>query len=418
MKGLFKVFLALVTLSGAALSLTVTEGSVFGYNTWEISWADNVGSERTASYIRSGGHAGTIKRFTYYVGSELKEIVPGRPDSDPYNGGFGATVHHSSNSHHVEGNNAIVFQSTSMLCIEHSATIDGAHETVTYIFRDGQDYFQWANTIDARAGTENGDSRGPYCTIKWNVTGNRAQGVEYAAAKYFSQPVYNEGWTFTGDATRDVPYCMEWGDGLEVGYVQSQTFNQQVSGNYAWSASRNLPESGSRIDWNYSDAEDNDPWMFDYQMNFYDNWAKITWGTPWGTMNNSSGALNLGFMKNGWAQYSLSIIFDAQSQNGIRRVLEENRAVHSGSVSLSASTGTVKTQGPVGTVNPALQTLSPAGYDHNYRAWWLVADNSAVAADLTVGGSTPLVNPTFRIEGMEAAPEAVSHNGSALTQGD
>ena len=49
---------------------------------------------------------------------------------------------------------------------------------------------------------------------------------------------------------------------------------------------------------------------------------------------------------------------------GVKRVRDENRIIHNGNVSLSAIKGSVVTTGPVGTVNPALQTLSPQGFDH------------------------------------------------------
>ncbi|MFL5727951.1 MAG: T9SS type A sorting domain-containing protein, partial [Cytophagaceae bacterium] len=121
--------------------------------------------------------------------------------------------------------------------------------------------------------------------------------------------------------------------------------------------------------------------------------------------------------KNGWGQYSVSVVLDAMSEAGVKRVRDENRAIQNGSVSLTANTGSIVTTGPVGTVNPATQTLSPAGYDHNYRTWWVNADASGnTDITMTVTGAT-LQNPTFRIKSSGSLPTSVKYNSTLLTDG-
>ena len=56
---------------------------------------------------------------------------------------------------------------------------------------------------------------------------------------------------------------------------------------------------------------------------------------PYGYMNggnhvNNGGAGMMSGTKNGWGQYSLSIIFDAMSEDGVKRVRNENSSIHNG----------------------------------------------------------------------------------------
>jgi hypothetical protein len=132
---------------------------------------------------------------------------------------------------------------------------------------------------------------------------------------------------------------------------------------------------------------------------------------PYGYMEGQAGSGT----KNGWGQYSLSIMFNAQSAGGVQRLQNENLAIHGGKVTLTASQGSIVTTGPVGTKNTATQTLSPAGYDHNYRAWWLQA-NASQQAQITMNvTSGSLVNPTFRVKGLTQLPALVKYNGTTLT---
>jgi hypothetical protein len=274
---------------------------------------------------------------------------------------------------------------------------------------DGHDYFQWAQTDDCTNGTGGGDTRGPYATICWNETCDQAEGVEYGAKRYFSQPVFNGAWTL--DGLCDIPFCREWGEGLEIGYVATQHFTQQLAGCPGPAASDGLPTSGSTITWDEIPS-------LDYQMCYYDNWLKITWGLPYGYMMG----LRQAGCKNRWGQYSLSIVLDSRTEDGVMRVRDENRIIHAGKVAMGATTGAVRTTGSVGTMNPALQTLSPSGYDHNFRTWWAEANGGTVDLTFDVAGSggdtvTALQNPTFRIAYLASAPTSVSLNSQALTEG-
>jgi hypothetical protein len=220
-------------------------------------------------------------------------------------------------------------------------------------------------------------------------------------------------WIFGG--TCDIPYVWEWANAREIGYVATQTYSQQAVGNETWGASLNFGDtaSGATIDPN------NDSWEFDFQMNFYDEWMKITWGMPWGYMNNGDNWANSvpNCVKNGWGEYSLSVIMDSKSDSGVMRIRDENRATQTGKVAFSANTGTIRISGPVGTANPDTQNLVPAGFDHNYRAWWITAAANTALCSLNVTAARPLVNPTFRISAMSALPGVVSHNGATLTSG-
>ena len=101
-------------------------------------------------------------------------VIPGTPDDDPLNSGFGSSRHH------------------------------GAVETITYTFRGGQDYFQWAETIGSAAGAKAGT---PAARIAPSV------GMEPAGRRKASST-----------------YAWEWANNREIGHVATQTFTQQNQG--------------------------------------------------------------------------------------------------------------------------------------------------------------------------------------------
>jgi hypothetical protein len=69
--------------------------------------------------------------------------------------------------------------------------------------------------------------------------------------------------------------------------------------------------------------------------------------------------------------------------------------------SLSASTGTVKANGPAGVGSAASATITyvPSGYDPTYATWEIAALTNAVNATLTPAANAPLDHPVFVIDG-------------------
>ncbi|MFN3404300.1 MAG: T9SS type A sorting domain-containing protein [Cytophagaceae bacterium] len=411
----FKLSIAVVLffMSGISYALSIKDSVVYGRNVYVIDWLDNYGKPRKFCLVKDShqDYVGITQYMQYYDGNTKVTVTTPFIDGGAINGGFGTTVHHvnpTPNQHRATSGHvlSLVFQGPHHAVFNWTQTIGGAVITVTYTFMDGQDYFQWQNTTDATNGTLNGDSRGPYCTMNWDgVDFSQVEGQEYAAKRYFSQPSYNGAWTLDGNV--DIPYVRQWDNNREIGYVQTQTFDQQLAGNPTWGGSLNLGTSGSTV-------ADEDVWKFDYQMNFYDKAKKITWGLPYGWLKGDASAGT----KNKWGQYSLSVILDGKNTGGVLRVRDENRAIHNGSVILTAVAGSVVTAGPVGTVNPATQTLSPAGYDHNYRTWWVVADGTGnLDLNMNVNGGSVLQNPTFRVKGMTGLPSSVKFNNTTLVAG-
>jgi hypothetical protein len=417
MRRVIAIFAFCVLGSAAAgWGLTVKDTAIYGRPNHLITWTDQAGKERKAALVKSGDHTGICQYLTYFDGANKVTVSPGSPNADPLNSGIGSMCHHGSSVFYMQGALSLRWSGAGMAVFDWTGAIDGAVETITWTFMDGHEYFQWAETVNAKGGTKAGDSRGPYATIDWDGMGGPAEGVEYGAKKYFKQPLLSGSgfpdrsgpWTLGG--TCDIPYAWEWAHNREIGYLATQTFAQQNQGVPAWSDG--LPAGGSSMDPN------GETWRTDYQMNFYDQGIKITWGQPYGWMNNSADATAAACLKGGWGQYSLSIVLDGRPEGGVMRVRDENRAIHSGKVAFAAATGAVKTQGPVGTANPALQTLSPAGYDHNYRAWWAVAAGNQASVSLDIGDAeVSLASPVFRFSEMSAPPSAITLNGSALTEG-
>lgn len=416
-----------------ASNLSVTAGTLNGRPVWNIKWYDQNGKRRTAALVQNGSvYSGVIQDLTYYNGSTLVHVFPDDPNTSPYNAGFGSTVHHGSSAQKLAGNITKRYQGSHLVIFDFVQTIDGVIEHVTYTFMNGLDYFQWATTADTRNGNVAGDARGPYCTMNWDgIAGlTTAEGTRYAANGYFVMDNITSGaanylggnWTLTGkispsmpNGAVDIPFAWEWDNGCEVGYVQSQTYQQQLAGDPTWSCSANMPASGTFLDGNYN-------WAADFQMNFYDGAKKIVWGMPYGYMNHSNpnsdynGKNYDGGTKNQWGQYSLSIIFDGHAQGGVMRVRNENRIIQSNQVSVSATIGSLMTTGPVGTKNTNnLQTLVPAGYDHNYRTWWIRTTNQSARILMNFQAGKSFVNPTFRLRGLNSVPLSLTLNGVPLT---
>jgi|GEM_PF-3448745 len=383
---------------------------------YKISWTDSKGKPRIALITKqyaADNYPGICVWMQYYDGTTPVTIASTTPaDPEIHNRGFGATVHHYANYdwHWVDQRNptfTLRYQGDHHAIFDFSQTLHGANESVSYTFMDGLDYFQWQETVQCTSATDTiYDSRGPYLTMDWDGNGafDVLDGQQYEAGGYFSQPSYNGAWTYGTTNVKGIPYVNEWKGNREVGYVQTQTNTQQQAGTPANAA--NLPSNGSNVPNNGSPTV-----FFDFQMNFYEQLQKMTWGMPYGYVNGQTGCGT----KAGWGQYSLSIMFDAKSAGGVQRLQNENVAIQNNQVTITATQGSVVTTGPVGTKNPATQSLSPAGYDHNYRTWWLQADGSNQSQITMNVTSATLVNPAFRIKGMTKVPDIVKYNNVSLT---
>lgn len=403
----------------SAGSLTIVDSTfnngVHTIPVYKVKWMDNKGKPRVALITKpyaADNYPGICVWMQYYDGT-TPVVITSKTPSDPeiHNRGFGATVHHYQNYNwywksQVNPTFTLRYQGAHHAIFDFSQTIHGAKETVSYTFMDGLDYFQWQETVQCTSATDTlYDSRGPYCTMDWDGNGafDALDGQQYEAKGVFNQPSYNGAWTHSTTTAQGIPFVNQWKGTREIGYVQTQTFTQQQSGTPA--NVPNIPASGASVPNNGAPT-----YFFDYQMNFYDQLQKLTWGMPYGYLEGQAGSGT----KSGWGQYSLSIMFDAKTAAGVQRLKTENLAIQNGQVTLAATLGSVVTTGPVGTKNPTLQTLSPVGYDHNYRTWWLQADASKQSQITMNVTSATLVNPTFRIKGMTAVPGIVKFNGTAL----
>jgi hypothetical protein len=414
MKKLILVFTILFCLQYLH-ALTITDGRLYGRETYVVKWIDNDGQERMMELTKSSSkyYAGTSSHITYYNGSEFVNITPFTIDSVTMDstkilsavidGSFGGLVHHGALDLILSGDFKLIYQGAHHAIFQLKVNVDKTPETITYTFMDGLDYFQWSLTADARNGMRMADSRAPYCSMNWDgkTDFSEADGVEYAARRYFSQPKYNGPYTFGGLA--DIPYCREWDNGKEVGYVQTQTYDQQMAG-ILWS--EYIPSSGITF------PDEQRP-NLDFQMNYWEQKKKITWGMPYGFMNADGPWPSRGGTKEGWGQYSLSIIFDGLEEDGVLRVRDENRAIHNNNIIVSTALGELIKEGNVGTANSKKQLLSPQGFDHNYRLWRIKADDNKAIIKITTRTAV-LTNPVFIISNVNNSSVRLMYNGIKL----
>jgi hypothetical protein len=385
---------------------------VAGAGPREITWFDNDGLERGMT-LENDGTSGQM--YYYASAAERVDVVAGPNGGAP----FGGTVHHAympngvtqPSGRSTQGTVAVVFQGDHHLILEEVQTFSmngvSAPETTMLFFQSGVDYFQTSYTIQGVPGSSN-DSRYPYSGLAWDGSGQWTplEGQEYSSHKYFKQPSYNGDWTWGGDAKKDICYVWEWDHDREFGYVQTQTYEQQPCGSLEQASNLDAVTDRTQV------PTSGNNWQHAYQMNFFDGMRKMTWGTSYYFTSGDSktGAPNT--TKNGWGQYSLSVVLDTKSEGGVTRLRNENLAIQSGKVSLTASVGQVAVEGPVGYANPNLQALSPAGFDHVFRVWLVRADGGRAA--FALDAAAPIANPTFRVIGLGHAPR-VQIDGAAAT---
>jgi len=397
-----------------------------------ISWSDSTGQMRTAALVRANG-----VYSNKYIGGFLSQLVykngiGGTINTiEPWNtalSGLGPLVNHytttnsrnwvQSKTEGYEATNSWVLLGANHCIrrIQFHEDVDQEHPekgswlvTLDYMFRTGDDYFMYAITYDTTGladKTVDHDSRSPYCEYVWDGSYNFLNGIsgfQYGRDKRFDCPSVAAGaWTYTNANT--IPFVWEWKTypDAEIGYIQTQSQSQHPGGKEVEHG-----DSGTSLP---------PYWQLGYQMNGspYSNYnyttQKITWGMPYHSITGGFGA------PDGYQGYSLCIVLDPTTRGGVPRVLAEQELIHNGSVALTASEGSVVTQGLYGVGCPLIRPYDPPGFDHVYRTWRVGASPSnVVECAMTIVTGT-LKNATFLIEDYRgaAAPEQVALDGTNL----
>ncbi|KAB2900491.1 MAG: hypothetical protein F9K31_04840 [Dokdonella sp.] len=440
-----------------------------------FTWRDSAGQPRVAVLAHNDGgtgaggtRGGELREFRYQVAGAVRTI---RPTSDGF-GGFGYVVSHaadggactgggdSSSLGHFrpgafqrvfEGGHHAIFRFTQnyprYCTTTPPATQYDLPVTIDWVFSTGRDDPLWSVTWDLSAvpvNRLNDDSRAPYGQLRIDGAASDAArapiaGVAWGDYYQFtttSAPVdFQASWTW--NQPNSVPWVKLWTQGVDatMGIVQTQPIQQQDAGGY-W----------GQDSWGRSSADGDACTDQGYRMPCDYNWpfqsinyelyggstqnARLAWGTNFGFLGQSQyrirgnaeyggGALALPGDPTapGWPKksYSTWIVLGTHSGDPVGRAVRqvENTQV----VVLSATIGSVVTQGPAGIADATPRTYQPAGYNPVYGAFTFAAASNRIDVNFELDGGVTLAQPLVVVRNYTAGlPTTVRLGGSTLVR--
>lgn len=439
-----------------------------------FSWRDHAGQPRVAVLAHNDGGAGSggsrggeLREFHYEAGGTTRVV---RATSDGF-GGFGYVVSHAGDEGHCtgggdssslghftagsfhrvfEGRHHAIFRFTQAYP-RYCTTAAPAQQynlpvTIDWVISSGRDDPLWSITYDLSAVPVNrlsDDSRAPYGQLRIDGAANdgaRAQIAGVAWGDYYrfassTNPVtLDSAWTW--NQPNSVPFVKLWTGAVDatMGLVQTQTIAQQDAGGY-WGQDlwNRTSAQVSGCPGNYLMPCD---YNWPYQSINYNLYggatrdARLAWGTNFGFLGQQQyrirgnaeyggGALALPGDPTapGWPKksYSLWIVFGTHSSDPVGARVAEVAAVQS--LALSATIGTVATQGPSGVADATPYAYAPAGWDRVYGALTFNASTNRLDANIAVGSGT-LRHPLLIVRGWSGGLPATLKLGGATLMRD
>jgi hypothetical protein len=437
------------------------------------TWKDSRGERRVAVLAHNVGNlvggfrGGALRRFEYQLptGATRSAIVTTYGNAGY--GGFGYMVSHAkapacNNDSPLGGTTAGTFtrvfegrhhailrfmQSYPRPCSSAPAGALKIPVVIEWMMRTGADHPLWIGTwhVDQLqtaggsiqpAGTINDDIRGPYGELAIDGLGFQdidgvAWGDRYKFTSTTAPVQLNSDWTY--DTPNTVPYVKLWLDRppadpdttATMGLVQTQTMTQQDAG-----AGRNPGGYDLSDYWGLTSAAGNagpgykmplvNEWAyqangFNLQIDNPNNNARLTWGSQYGFLGQSTYVVNDGVVVNapGYPKknYSLYVALDTHRRAPVEGLVEQVEVIQG--VTLSATTGEVATQGKRGVDDATLATYEPAGYDHVYGALTFIAAANDLTANIEVAAGT-LKKPLLVIRNYSAGDPVITFGGMTL----
>jgi hypothetical protein len=432
--------------TAAADPIVSVAAEIDGRAVQSITWTDSTGKPRTVSVLADNVK---IIRYAYTVdgANVVDDEAPGYGIGNLVNhGDCGATstlggAQEYEASAGFAGANHYVWRSTLRLRMCNHQDVSW-RVTSEYVFYTGHDHFIQTVSYDASdlpMSEELGDDmRGPYNQTTWpgdgSITGF-GWGSEFKFRTTGPIPDGNANvgggvavpWEWTEPNT--IPYVWEWCDRTagaavdrEFGIVQNQPYVEQDFGGGFFGCgadcfAKTPPLTGTALP---------AAWAMPSQMSSYDSnyrSGRITWGQTYGTMENNHANdtgtitdMGSGFRPvNAW---SWTHVVGAFTAKGVPARITDTENLYASS--LSASTGTVVTEGPRGPgdfVGPMVGemptiTWTHPGLDFIYRSWNASADEGVLAVTLDVDGG--LFRPVFVVHDMGAGAPLVRLDGAEL----
>ncbi|HYI07959.1 MAG TPA: fibronectin type III domain-containing protein [Thermoanaerobaculia bacterium] len=442
-----------------------------------FTWRDSNGEPRVAVLAHNnvgagpgGTRGGAMREFRYQLPNGATRIASVTTYGNAGYGGFGYVVSHASDltgcsndsplgegiagtfERIFEGRHHAIFRFRQNYPRNCSSPPDIARKmpiTIDWMFSTGHDHPLWTitwhvdetfatadNTI-APVNTLFDDARAPYG--EFNIDGDGftaidgvAWGDRYKFTSTTAPVTLNSAWTW--NVANSVPYVKLWLNAplaagnkkdATMGLVQTQTMTQQDAG-----GGRNPNYHDLTPLWGTTSADgpgsDNYlmPWQgeWPYQANAFNlgpatssNNARLTWGTQWGFLGQSSYVVNDGVVANapGYPKksYSTYVVMGTHSSSPVEAQVEQVETIQT--LTLSATTGSVVTSGPAGAERADTVTYDPPGYNHVYGALAFEADGNALAANIAVGAGT-LANPLLILGNYTGGDPVVTLGGITL----
>ena len=212
-----------------------------------------------------------------------------------------------------------------------------------------------------------------------------------------------------------------------MGLVQTQTYVQQDAGGYDYGS------AGTTKDyWGQTSAGGPLPHvtLWPYQLNQYSTpdgsdtstpWTTSSKRFAWGTQSDAVGSTSYtgvdGTQRSGKPHfgYSLFLVLGKHSQAVTDGAVKQMETVQG--TTLTAQTGTVVTQGPVGAGRTATKTYQPAGYNHVYSTWEVTAQSNQAVVTFTTPAAG-LVDPILVVLSYDSGNDpSVAVDGVPLEAG-
>lgn len=438
-----------------------------------FSWRDAAGQPRVAVLAHNDGGAGNggsrggeLREFRYEAGGATRVV---RATSDAF-GGFGYVVSHagdeshctgggdsSSLGHFTGGSFERVFEGRHHAILRftqayprYCTTAAPAQQynlpvTIDWIISSGRDDPLWSITYDLSGVPVNrlaDDSRAPYGQLRIDGAANdgaRAQiagvawGDYYRFASSTSPVTLGSAWSW--NQANSIPFVKLWTGSVDatMGLVQTQTIAQQDAGGY-WGQDLWMQTSAttSGCPGNYLMPCD---YNWPYQSINYNLYggatqdARLAWGTNFGFLGQQQyrvrgnawyggGAFALPGdpVAPGWPKksYSLWIVLGMHSSDPVGARVAEVMALQS--LTLTATIGTVATQGPAGVADATPYAYAPVGWDRVRGALTFDASANRLDANIALGSGT-LRHPLLVVRGWSAGlPATVKLAGTTLAQ--
>ncbi|MGI8553400.1 MAG: hypothetical protein ACR2PL_21850 [Dehalococcoidia bacterium] len=457
--------------SGAAgcAPLVLNAGaSVNGYLTDQYVWYDSACKQRSAALVRTDPKGGHAKQFTYQLPNGATRTVNEGPDA----GGFGYIVSHLKDANiagqHGEDDSPLGSNQNAGYRTVFAGTNHAIHEftvnyprwgidpvtgvqtkynvpvTVQWLFATGRDNPLWTVTYDlsqAPANAVDADTRAPYGDMNFDGAptgsyGDEIGGVAWGESDQFrstSAPLtLDSSWDWSHPNTL-APYNAIWTQNVdaEMGIAGTQVSSKEDAGGYEGGVGRGLT-SANAAQCPYDGVPHVMPCLFAWPYQsvnyaFYDGNGnlqpnqttgdkRLAWGADWGYLGQQTVTTINGNTVHGWPKvsYSTSIVLGPHSTNPTQAAAQQAAVVDA--TTLTASVGTVVTQGPAGVNRADTMAYSPAGYNPIYGTWEANAANNQATLTFAVGAGAMLSNPVIVLHGYtgNAVPASVTLNGATL----